>query len=322
MKGGRKKKKKKKSGVRKRVRHVVKRRKDEEEEWCNTCKEESDVVYDFSSGNMVCRTCAKVLSTHEMDMGADWFVSEGARADVHPSEDLSTGIKDPQGALRHTFYKSKSDRQRGLAGVYREMQDLCDRIHLTRKITEHAKRLYMLLWKKRANLGRKQIVFQAACIYMACKLYGAQRTLNEIVALTKVRRRDLTRTFSNIKTVLQLDAKLAQMVAASGAFTFVHRFCDTLDLGMWVGLCAERLCKRIKKRQLMQMKHPSTIACGVILALCHLSEREHDISAHDIAEISAVSITTITECKKRILALISEKRLKLPQLFTEKERCF
>ena len=70
---------------------------------------------------------------------------------------------------------------------------MCDRINLPKTITDRANSLFKMVHDGRNLKGRANEAIASACLYIACRQEGVPRTFKEIVAVSTVSKKVISR---------------------------------------------------------------------------------------------------------------------------------
>lgn len=200
---------------------------------CPECKDDSNIVEEFASGDMVCGNCGLVLGDRIVDTRSEWrtFANDengddpsrvGAAADpLLNGSQLDTVISARDGysgrakELSRTQNKnSTSKSERNLIAAYKEIGAMSEAIGLPKVVSDIAKQLYKKIEDSKSLKGKTIQSIIAACIFIACRKANVPRTFKEICALTKVPKNEIGRVYKTIEKLLINDAQAT--AAASG----------------------------------------------------------------------------------------------------------
>jgi len=184
---------------------------------CPECKENPpNLVEEFSSGDLVCGSCGRVIGDRIVDTRSEWRtfsnddqgtddpsrVGDGANPLLNGSQ-LATGIaygEGKNGDLHRAHGRSTADKAtKGLLAAYKEIGAHCDAVNIPKNVSDTAKHLFKLVDDAKAFKGKSQEAIIAGCIFIACRQCGVPRTFREIYALTKVSKKDIGRTFKALE---------------------------------------------------------------------------------------------------------------------------
>jgi transcription initiation factor TFIIB len=133
--------------------------------------------------------------------------------------------------------------------------------------------------------GRSIEGVATASLYAAARQAGVPRSLDELTAVSRVDRMELTRTYRYIVRELNLEVKPAEPES------YVPRFASDLQLSDEVTRTARRLIESARREGVLSGKSPVGIAAAGIYAaalLCNEKVTQKEVS--DAADISEVTI--------------------------------
>ncbi len=224
---------------------------------CPDCREmPPNLVEEFSSGDLVCRSCGLVLGDRIVDTRSEWRTfSNDDQGNDDPSRvgdtanpllngsQLATAISggggggsgggDSGGAgarardLNRAQNKANHDKAtRQLLAAYKEIGAFCDAINIPKNVSDTAKHLYKLVDDAKAFKGKPQDVLSAGCIFIACRQCGVPRTFREVFAVTKVAKKEIGRVFKALERFFGNQSKeIADAVKGRGRLAV--EFCSS-----------------------------------------------------------------------------------------------
>lgn len=279
---------------------------------CKYCKSD-DLVRDNSEGNLVCRSCGRVNSMHnfQVDYG-DYERTLKIENPLLGSFGLeTTGIRG----------NGRNFNEKKLKTAFKKIDEMCKSINMVRKYISRAKEIYKNLWEKKALIrGNSKETYYATCIYVACKLEGSQRTLNEIVLISRVNQRNLGKCYKYVKKVLDLNKILNTIKKTTNSSYMINTFCFRLKLSEETTKVIHYCCNKIEdfskagKILYFQGKNPDTIISNVIYFICSFTS-EDKRTVKEISEKTGKSQGTIRKCKKE---LMKYKEYIIPKDFIKK----
>ncbi len=190
---------------------------------CPECNS-TNLIEDFDLGEIVCQECGLVLSEHAMSQGPEWraFTQEERESrgrvgvpisfSVH-DKGLSTVIdrvnRDAYGRqlplstrlemlrLRKWQIRTRihSSVDRNLAQAMAELDRLTDRLHIPASVKERAAIIYRKALDSGLVRGRSIVAIAAASLYAACRATETPRTLKEVAAASRIKKKDVARCY-------------------------------------------------------------------------------------------------------------------------------
>lgn len=281
----------------------------------NTCPEcdSTDLNYDPSRAELICRHCGLVIAENMMDQGPEWrafnFEQQQSRARVGaPSTrtihdgGMATemGFKKDGSPEDHAkWYRMRklnkrariaNSRERNLAFALSEIDRKCSNMGLNRSIRESASVIYRKALGANLIRGRTIEGVVAASIYIACRQAELPRTLDEVASFTTVNRKELGRIERFLKR--QLKIKLAP----PSAVDYIPRFASQLELSSKSEVKAIEIVH--ESNGFISGKGPQGVAAAALyISSILLGERK---SQKDVAQAAGVTEVTVRNRYKEI----------------------
>ncbi|MFX0097681.1 MAG: transcription initiation factor IIB family protein [Candidatus Hodarchaeota archaeon] len=288
-----------------------------------------EFVRDYSRGETICGACGLVINDHIVDSGPEWraFTAEeknlrsrvGAPMTLRMADKgLSTmiGKQDTDSfgkkltarrrrlmhRLRKWNFRSivHSSKRRNLAHALSEMQRLSSQIGLSKDIMEAAALLYRKVIERGLTRGRSIDAMIAASLYLACRLHGLPRPLDEIERYSRFDRKELGYC---VRTIL---SKLNIKIPRASAIDFIPRFGNELGLSTKTQRKAIEILDAAKMKGLTSGKDPTGLAAAA-LYIASMLEGERRTQS----EVSKVVAVTEVTVRNRYRELIRELNINL-----------
>lgn len=275
--------------------------------------DQQQLVADPECGEVVCSKCGLVSPDRIAESRAEWrtFDSEGserartglpvslAQHDMGLSTIIGKENKDSSGhqlastvsttiqRLRTWDFRSKSysSTHRNLIHAFAELGGLKDKLGLSNSIIEKTAYLYRKAQEKRLVRGRSTSAMLAAAIYASCREMGTPRTLNDIVAATEVKRKDISRSYRIL--VWELDIK----VPLVDSMKCVAKIANQAGISEKTKRAAIAYMNDLTEKNISAGKLPMGLAAAVLYMSC-LKKGENK-SQRGIAEAAGVTEVTV-----------------------------
>uniref|UniRef100_K3WSJ6 General transcription factor TFIIB n=1 Tax=Globisporangium ultimum (strain ATCC 200006 / CBS 805.95 / DAOM BR144) TaxID=431595 RepID=K3WSJ6_GLOUD len=290
------------------------------ESQCSHCGS-TDVVTDFSAGDVVCRDCGMILGERIIDDTPEWrnFANDdrggdpaaksrvGEVADQRLNEvSLTTYLVDPRAGK--TSVSATNGGTEGGGGrahkrpnitsecaKVKRMKRSMDRVHevadtmtLPKIIVETALDIYAEAEKKGISMrGPEKESMPVAVLFIACRKLGNARSLKEFEEASGVPKKRIGKSFMTLNR--SLDIEMTQPTTEE----YVRRFCSRLGLPFKTQSIANNVAKKADTLGLSTGKSPITVAASVIYL----------VAAYTDAKRSIQEISTVT--------MIGEKNMKV-----------
>ncbi|KAF8313272.1 transcription initiation factor IIB [Clavulina sp. PMI_390] len=289
---------------------------------CPECQDPNPkIIESFASGDLVCGDCGIVLGDRIVDTRSEWrtFANDegddpsrvGATAnpllDGMEQLDTTIGFRDGNTGVARELQRAAArasgvKAERNLLSAFREIQNKCEAIGLTKNIGDMAKQLYKRTDEEKILRGKSVDAIIACCIFIACRQGNAPRTFREICEYTQVPKKTLGQCFKTIESAFNLTPRgpidgLAQgggsNTASTGASAedLLTRYCNWLKLHPSVqGVCRDVILNA-RQHGIALGRSPVSIAGGAILFTTLLLGTPK--TAKEISAVAGVSESTI-----------------------------
>ena len=294
----------------------------EEQESVRVCPEcGGTVVADEEHGETVCTDCGLVLEEDAIDRGPEWrsFNRDGESKSrvgapttkMMHDKGLSTNIgwqnKDAYGKtlsaerrqqmqrLRtwHERFRTRDSKERNLKQALGEIDRMASALGLPENVRETASVIYRRALSEDLLPGRSIEGVASASLYAAARQANTPRSLDELTAVSRVDRMELTRTYRYIVRELKLE------VAPADPAQYLARFASELDLsdeGEWR---ARGLLKTAQEAGVTSGKSPVGLAAAAVYAAALLTNEA--LTQSDVSDVAGVSEVTIRNRYKELL---------------------
>ncbi|GAA6020443.1 hypothetical protein JCM11491_000248 [Sporobolomyces phaffii] len=278
---------------------------------CPDCKDDTDLLEEYSSGDLVCGNCGLVLGDKVVDTRSEWRSFADSEGDdpsrvggpqdplLDPSEQLSTVIsfKDNntgvaralQMAASRVAKDSHNGTGRDLHGAYQQISTMCETISLPKSIIDTTKMLFKRCDEEKLLKGKKQEAIIGACIFVACKQGRVARTFKELMALTGVDKKQITDCFKVIQK--SFETMTPNSAPSTDLDSLITRYCNHLGLSVPLQRACAYTGTRVVEEGILAGRSPITIASSCILFVTSLFGSRVD--PKKIAEVAGVQDSTI-----------------------------
>ncbi len=291
-----------------------------EEEHCPECG--GRLVSDTEHAETVCSECGLVVEEDEIDRGPEWRAFDAAEKDqksrvgapttkMMHDQGLSTNIgwqdKDAYGRalssrqrqkmqrLRtwNERFRTRDSKERNLKQALGEIDRMASALGLPENVRETASVIYRRALNEDLLPGRSIEGVATSALYAAARQAGTPRSLDEIAAVSRVDRMELTRTYRYIVRQLNLEIKPADPES------YVPRFISDLDLSDETERRARDLLESARKDGVHSGKSPVGLAAASVYAAALLTNEK--VTQNDVSEVANISEVTIRNRYKELL---------------------
>lgn len=174
-------------------------------------------------------------------------------------------------------------------GIVAEFKRISSCLHLPIFVEEDAKQIYQLAIQKKLQSGRTKRSLITGAIYIACRQHKSPRTLNEIVKVSGVFKKEIYEVYKLLIKELMISMKPINPT------DYIPRFASDLKLSSKIQLEAIEILRASENNPLVLGKNPVSLAAT---ALYLASEACGDKRPQrDFADVSEMSETAIRRNK-------------------------
>ncbi len=289
----------------------------------DTCPECSGrLIQDETQAEIHCRDCGRVVESDQIDHGPEWrgFDSEeraeksrvGApRTKQMHDHGLSTVIdwKDKDGygqslsprqrekmrRLRRwdERFRTKDAQERNLKQALGEINRMASALGCPDPIRETASVLYRRALEDDMIRGRSIEGMATAALYAGARIQGTPRSVDEVVAVSRVEDLEVERAYRYITDELELE------IAPTNPEAYIARFASQIDCSDET----ERRCRELVQAAIDKGIHSGRNPVGIAAAALYAASKltNGDLLQADIAEVANVSEVTIRNRYREIL---------------------
>jgi len=282
---------------------------------CSSNSNETRIITDPISGEIICQNCGQVVSWKELQTSQEWRVvdpEEGerrrigagmtrslARHDMGLATRIGSMDKDSRGHPLDTVMSSRMGRLRtwdarvyadnpnykNLQPTFSKLLILKDKLGLSDAVAEKTAYIYRKAQEKGLVQGRTISAVIAAALYGVLKEMGASRTLDEISEISNVKRKELAKAYRLI--VFSLDLK----VPAIDPTKYIAKVANKANLSEKTKRQAMDIMYDLAKSGIIAGKDPSGLAATVL----YIASRNtgETVTQKDLAQASGKSEVTL-----------------------------
>ena len=294
---------------------------------CPECKS-TKIVQDPVRGELICQDCGYVFSESMVDVSQDWRafdseqMSRRARAGApitFGKHDLGLTTEIGKGVLelykvapskRAQYYRMTKwhkrlirSKDRNLSYALSELQRVVSFLGLSKAIHEKIAKYYTDAVNRGLIRGRSIEAIIAALTYAVTREMGNPRTLEEIIEVCNVDKREVGRAYRYLARELKI------RILPAPPESFVPRFCSMLGLSDKVQAKALEILKKAEKVGISTGKGPTGIAAAAIYIASVLANERR--TQREIADALGITEVTIRNRFKEIASKLGiEKEIK------------
>jgi len=284
------------------------------------------LIEDYRAGDMICRECGLVVGDRVIDVTSEWrtFANDSDAKDrsrvgdvqnsLLSGSDLSTrigvelkpgnhGMTDYQAGIKKRGAQNTSNNaaDKYLMNGFREIAIQCDRASLPDSIVSRAKLRFKNVYEAKCLRNRSVAAISAACIFIACREEGVERSFKEVVSISRVPKKEIGRCFkiiiSNLPELAGAKNKSNDVVTPTA---FMDRFCSRLGVSRTTSMCAINIADQVRKLDLAAGKNPLTITAAAIFMASMASPKEDHRKLSEICDTCGIAESTVKNTYKLI----------------------
>jgi len=294
-----------------------------EEHVCPECNGRLDA--DTEHGETVCSECGLVVDEDEIDHGPEWRAFNSSEKDeksrvgapttnMMHDKGLSTNIgwqdKDAYGnslssnqrqkmqRLRtwNERFRTRDSKERNLKQALGEIDRMASALGLPKTVRETASVIYRRALEEDLLPGRSIEGVATSALYAAARQANTPRSLDEMTAVSRVEKMELTRTYRYIVRELNLEIKPADPES------YLPRFVSDLGLSDDTERRARELIESARDDGILSGKSPVGLAAAAVYAAALLTNEK--VTQSEVSGVANISEVTIRNRYKELLETV------------------
>ncbi len=280
---------------------------------CPECGSDN-LIEDYDLGEVICNACGLVISEHAINRGPEWRAftkeekDERGRVGIPISysihdKGLSTVIdrvnRDAYGRqlplatrlemlrLRKWQIRTRvhSSADRNLAQAMAELDRLTDNLHIPATVKERSAIIYRKALDSGLVRGRSIAAISAASLYAACRATETPRTLKDVAAASRIRKKDVARCYRLLIRELDLRMPVEDPVKS------ISKIATKVGISMQTQRRAIKIIQEAKSKGVVAGKDPMGLAAAALYVACVLEQERK--TQKEIAEVANVTEVTV-----------------------------
>ncbi len=180
-----------------------------------------------------------------------------------------------------------------------ELDRLADVLHIPASIKESAAMVYRKALSNSLVRGRTIAAVAAASLYAACRISETPRTLKDVSAASRIRKKEIARCYRLL--VRELDLRMPVVDPAK----CISKIATAVEISMPTQQRAIRIMNEAKTRGLVAGKDPMGLAAASLYLACVLEgERKTQKEIADTANVTEVTVRNRYKGLKQALNII------------------
>jgi transcription initiation factor TFIIB len=178
-----------------------------------------------------------------------------------------------------------SSADRNLAQAMAELDRLTDMLHIPASIKERAAIVYRKALDNGLVRGRSIAAIAAASLYAACRMSETPRTLKDVSAASRIRKKDVARCYRLLVRELDLRMPVEDPVKC------ISKIATKVEISMPTQQRAIRIINEAKRKGIVAGKDPMGLAAASLYVACVLEGEKK--TQKEIAEVANVTEVTV-----------------------------
>jgi transcription initiation factor TFIIB len=178
-----------------------------------------------------------------------------------------------------------SSTDHNLAQAMAELDRLADVLHIPASIKESAAMVYRKALGNALVRGRSIAGMTAASLYAACRISETPRTLKDVSAASRIRKKDVARCYRLLVRELDLRMPVVDPVKC------ISKIATGVQISMLTQQRAIRIINEAKKKGVVTGKDPMGLAAASLYVACVVEGEKK--TQKEIAEVANVTEVTV-----------------------------
>ncbi|MCD6491677.1 MAG: transcription initiation factor IIB [Candidatus Njordarchaeia archaeon] len=252
----------------------------------------------------VCMRCGSIVKEEIIDTGPEDRVfkpEEALKRRFAPTSSF-TGIQPHRLYIEGESIGSsrlipKDARTRNTMFAMSILNELANRMYLSRIVRDTVLEYYRRLSIKRSIRRERVPAIVAALVYIACRIAGVPRPLDKIARISNIRKKDISKAYKMVKEELKI------LVPVPDPEKFVVSFGKELRLSGEIIYKALDIIRRVKKMGVSIGRDPAGIAAAALyIATRAMGEKK---TQKKVAEVAGVTEVTVRNRYREIVKLLN-----------------
>lgn len=198
--------------------------------------------------------------------------------------------------------RTKDSGERNLQFALSEIDRMASGLGLPQQVREFASVIYRRCLDQDLIRGRSIEGVSTAALYAACRMENIPRSLEELERVSRVKRKEIGRTYRYISKELNLEMEPVDPKK------YIPRFCSELELSEAVQNKANVIIDVSKEAGLLSGKSPTGFAAAAIYAaslLCNEKRTQKEVA--NVANVTEVTIRNRYQEQIKVLGIIVDE---------------
>jgi transcription initiation factor TFIIB len=245
------------------------------------------LVLNTKSGDVICIECGAVKVSKVLENGAEWRSFTDDTKHLGAVRASADGMVSGISQIENVKNVAQDPKENKVLRNLHLVKEIGSMANLSQGIQKLGKDIFSQSILLNVEYSRNEMVLAGAALYIACKLQGFPRTLDEISSAADIDKFALGKVSSNICKCLQLPVSLTHPIDLISRFIFI----SDVDAAPRIILDCEYACEKITSLSLFEGTSPQIIAAAVILFIAIV--RENKLFVNNLLTVSACKLVSI-----------------------------
>jgi len=233
-----------------------------------------------------------------MEIGLQTVIDKVGKDAFGRKVDIETRMQMLRLRKWQTRTQYQSPIERNLLQALAELDRIADKLHLPEDLQEEAAEIYRRALEKGLVRGRSISAIVAAAAYAACRRYDKPRSLKEIAAVSRVKKKDIARCYRLL--VQELDIKMP----IPDPKNYVPKIAAKAGIPEQTQMKAIQILDETERRGAVVGKDPIGIAAAALYIACVLTGVKK--TQKDVAEAAGVTEVTVRNRYKGLKEVLKD----------------
>ena len=279
---------------------------------CPDCRDQTQILMDYSQGVILCRNCGLVLETSCIDDSQEWRNFSDSAGDAKSDRNRVGGITNDfmhdqvsgtsiapgSSRLSRTQFLAMANQSvdRTLNKAHTILRDIMKALGLADNIYGRCCETIKFLDSVGQLRNRTNYAWVLAVVYMACRQERAGRTISELIrAQPTVKEAEVARNYWKLDKLLAgTTVRDSVPTVSAGADNYIVRYCSQLGLHS-TEKAAEYVSLQASRFGLTGSKSPNVVAAASIYMVAHLLNLPNKPTLDAVAEVSQVKVAALKQ---------------------------
>ena len=178
-----------------------------------------------------------------------------------------------------------------------ELDRLCDTLFIPYETKERAAKIYRKALKKQLIRGRSIAIVVAASLYLACRIAGIVRTIEEIAEASTAKKREIARCYRLLLKELKVKPPIPEPE------TYIQKIAKKAQISQKTQMDAIKIIEKAKKMHITEGKDPKGTAAAALYLACLLNKEWK--TQHEIAKNANITEITLRKRYKTLTKILN-----------------